>query len=276
MLKRILALAIALLFLAACAAPAIDDPIPEPAEETTTTTQPAPTTEPFIIAVEVDEDDPFSFVLRAYAEFALWNLEARHLHHEEWPAAFAQWEAEQPLLQHFTMRQGMESMWEVARGESAWDMHMEYALHDISGNGVDDLLIRFVSWRNPLLDIYSIVDGVPVQQMQNAPSQRVSMSVHPSGSVTRTGGGMGSFWTEIHRFVDGQLTFSTELASGDAHDENNNWYRSHYLVAGEPRDNWDTRIVTPISEQEYNRILAYYGINGQSLDLDWRPLFVPG
>jgi len=264
-MKKIATLLLMLTLLAACAAPVVD----ELTTESITTTE--LTTEAFIIAVEVDEDDPFSFVLRAYAEFAQWNMQARHLHHEEWPAAFAQWKQDtQSLLSRFTMLHSMDTVWEVAASESMWDTHMEYALHDISGNGEYDLLMRFVAragW-HVLFDIYSIVDDVPVQQMQKCASRRVSMSVYSSGVVTRSGGGMGNFWMEIHRFVDGQLRFSSELASSHVHVN-----CSYYRVSGEPRDGV-ARTVTPISEQEYNRIKAQYGI-GQTLELNWRPLFVP-
>ncbi|MCL2195157.1 MAG: hypothetical protein FWB76_04315 [Oscillospiraceae bacterium] len=273
--SRVLLILLALALLASCAAPVVDEPIAETSEEVTTT-QPAPTTEPFVIAVEVDEADPFSFVLRAYAEFAQWNMEARHLHREEWPAAFAQWEAEQPLLQRFTMLHGMDIAWRIASNTSNFNMHMEYALHDIDGNGVDELLIRFVRRDGfyTLFAIYALQDGVAVQQLQDG-GQNSFMDIFPNGTVIMTGGRQFDFWTSFYRFADGQLRLSTHVSSQQRLVENEEWYTAFYT------GDWENR--TPISEQEFQRIFAEYGVDlvlgvqagASEMEFNWRPLFVP-
>ena len=253
----------------------------EPAIETTeevTITQLAYTPSPFVIAVEVDEANPFSFVLRAYAEFAQWRMGNRQLGHEEFPAAFAQWEQEHSeLLSRFTMQpeSGIDRVWDIALNDGASNMHMEYALHDISGNGTDDLLIRFVTRHGSqaLFDIYSIVDGVPTQQLQNW--GRSSMDVFPNGTVILTGGRQFDFWTSFFRFADGQLRLSTRVSSQQRLVGNEEWYTAFYI------GDWENR--TPISEQEFQRIFAHYGVDlvwevqaGTSdMEFDWRPLFVP-
>jgi hypothetical protein len=211
-------------------------------------------------------------VLRAYAEFAQWRLENRQLGHEEWPAAFAQWEQDtQSLLSRFTMQPewGFDNVWYITWGQ------MEYALHDISGNGIDELLIRFVTRHGSqaLFDIYSLVDGVPTQQLQNW--GRSSMHVFPNGTVIQTGGRGFDFWTSFFRFADGQLRLSTHVSSQQRLVGNEEWYTAFYTGDGETR--------TPISEQEFQRIFAQYGVElvwevqagASEMEFDWHPLFVP-
>ncbi|MCL2531309.1 MAG: hypothetical protein FWE40_04025 [Oscillospiraceae bacterium] len=269
-MRKIFALVLALLVLAACAAPVVDEPTTETTEEVTTT-QPAYTLAPFDIAVEVDEDDPFSFVLRAYAEFAQWHRENRAVLLEQGDtlAALEQWQ--HPLMEHFTMRP--EWGFSDVQGRASqllFEMRMEYALHDISGNGVEDLIIRF-SEGDILVDIYSLVNGVPVQQLRTSGIMRI----YPSGVViTRDGRGTHS-WADFYRFVDGQLRLSTRVSAQERFGENYESYTLFFRVTGE----WQDATFIPISEQEYNRVYAQYGAEprqASSLEhLNWRPLFVP-
>ncbi|MCL2445306.1 MAG: hypothetical protein FWD06_00855 [Oscillospiraceae bacterium] len=270
MMKRVLTLVIALLFLAACAAP-VGEELPTYVDETTeeaTTTQPARVTEPFVIAVEVDEADPFSFVLRAYAEFI-------QDFRENFESAFLR-AAENPLQQHFVMQPqwGFEEINAISIGWSGMRMPIEYALYDISGNGVDDLLIRFAGGFPVLFDMYSIVDGVAVQQLQKGVSNNTHMRVHPGGAI-QYGGRMGSYWTDLYHFVDGQLRFAVGFRSRDSWDEDMNHYVRQYITH-ESRDNWETVMYIAVSEEEAERIWARYDTDPRGdIVLDWRPLFVP-
>ncbi|MCL2194511.1 MAG: hypothetical protein FWB76_00970 [Oscillospiraceae bacterium] len=292
MMKRVLALVAVLLLLAACVGVAepvgtdVTPPDVEATTEETTTTQPARVMEPFVIAVEVDEADPFSFVLRAYAEFAQWARELQYTgyeDYEEWLALLAQWEAEQPLLQHFTMLEGIESVWQSAMNKSRFSMHMYYARHDIDGDGVDELLIGFARGLGEpeLFDIYAMIDGVPMQQLQN-PGRNPRMDVF-SGGVSISGGRMGSYWQDIFLMVEGQLQFSTGLRVGERaifDDEYNmiDLIINRYIV----REPWDWENYTPITAQQMQVIAAEHGgvfceyfVRWTEVELYWRPLFVP-
>jgi len=266
-MKRIFTLLIILLFLAACAAPVVD----EPTTEEVIATQPAYSIEPFVIAVEVDEDDPFSFVLRAYAEFALWSREDRGADLAERQAAFALWEEEhEELLLRFTA-QPQWAFWGLSHFLYN-NRRIVYALHDFNGDGVYELLLAYYLPGSDLrwpFDIYAMQNGMPVQQLQKFASD-FGMEVFPSGAVTVVGrdSPSGGIWTRIYRFIGGQLSFSEELLAA---------YGRYYRVTGNERDGaWEDVEFTPISEHEFNRVMAHYGIDRENrLELDWRPLFVP-
>ncbi|MCL2532003.1 MAG: hypothetical protein FWE40_07595 [Oscillospiraceae bacterium] len=268
-MKRVLVLAIALLFLAACAAPVVEMVDEITAEETRTTTQPARVTEPFVIAVEVDEADPFSFVLRAYAEFI-------QDFRENFESAFLR-AAQNPLQQHFVMQShwGFEEINTISIGWRGMRMPIEYALYDISGNGVDDLLIRFMAGGFPVLfDMYSIVDGVAVQQLQKPGSNNISMRVSPNGA-SLGGGRMGSMWSDFYHFVDGQLQFAYGIREFDSFDEDMNHFIRAY-VTYESIDYWEIATHIPLCEVELRRLNTRFPVEPWCDSvLEWRPLFVP-
>ena len=241
------------------------DATPEQGSTTTTSTTspPEPATEPLVIAVEADEADPFSFVLRAYAEFALWNLEAQHLNFAEWSTAFAQRQEEHDaLLSRFSTQQ--QSMQNIR------SRHVVYALYDINGDGVYELVFAYYSPDSDFywpFAIYTTQDGIAVQQLHKALSD-FGMELFPSGSVTLTGrdSPSGGIWTRIYRFVNGQLRFSTQLLAS---------YGGFYQITDNEMglEAWEG---APISEQEFDRIMAHYGIDReQQVELEWHPLFLP-
>lgn len=202
----------------------------------------------------INEDDPYSYVIKAYRDFELDLPRIREMTEEEMLQHFKQ------FVQRFQMlpENFLAAAFFATQG-------VVYALHDINDDGVEELLIgsERSSWV-VFSDIYTIQNGIAVQQLQAPKSFNYSMIIFENGTVRISGGRQGEFYDSYYRFNRGRLQLNTRLYSSEL-----------YHSIGDNVDvafNYYNRGET-ISESEFKRLQNQYEGNRQEVELDWQPLW---
>jgi len=221
--------------------------------------------------IKTSKNDPYSYVIKAYRRFELerfWN----HCHSEG---------ATEQLVQGFTVLKSKDEWSDcfqgacgIVSGESGYKKsQFQYALHDIDSDGVDELLLGVQgAYGFTLFDIYSIRNGVAVQQLQKSGSNNAHMSVLQNGTVKISGGRDKDFYDDFYRFENGQLRYGIGLQEhliviptddgSDAVGLETEYARS---------DARDALEYKKISEKEYERLRRQY--DDREAELAWAPLW---
>lgn len=243
-------LALALLCLCACgeAVPATETTTIEATTTEITTTE--TTTEvPSTVEIKTGEGDPYSYVIKAYYECELSGYKKTN----------------EELVQGFEILENSD-----ISTASWWGETQYYALYDIDKNGTKELLLGVydVEEKMVLFDLYTIQDGIAVEQLCVPVPTRYSMGIDKNGTVYMShlnqDNPFGFFWgIDFHRFKNGQLQFC-EAVMVYRHGTQTTYETSYTKIT-----DWQEGEIE-ITEKEYNAINKKY--EGEEIELDWRPL----
>jgi len=196
------------------------------------------------------EDDPFNYVLHAYARLVQepqWGEELYHMTEEQRRDVFAQGFEMLPRNAFLSLN--------AYRLED--ERNLAYAFHDTDGNGTIALLLASDSWG--ITDIFVIQNGIAAQ-LVSIDAGEASVAFFLSSGV---------FYhvvltqdlrreTRFYRFEDGALVRFATLIAGVGGE---NYY--HILADG-------TEV--SITRDQFNEISEEYLGNGEFKNLDWRPI----
>jgi len=246
--------------------------------ETTKVIEAAPVTYPYVSAkpmeIKINKNDPYSYVVKAYHEFKQDYLRGEY----DWDKLQ---KAEEDLVQGFKVLPpeneagvfaGVHS---VCVKQHAWLLC--YALYDINGDGVKELLLgcQGQAGNTTLFDIYSIQNGVAVQQLQTS-GYPAHMTVLKNGTVKISGGRNRSFYNHFYRFQNDQLRYAVGLheyinviPADDGSDEVE--FEAEYSRS----DALSDREHKKISEKEYERLRRQYD-DDREVEFEWAPAWSYG
>lgn len=265
-MKKLCAGFLAVLLVGLCGCRRAGQEVDETDAATTTTevvsTTEAPTTTIPVThpEIQVNKNDPYSYVIKAYDELA----RNRELYWNEGfePMAFAQGFKMLPATEHLS---GFDSLYHMMIGENQSDLF--YALYDINGDGRKELLLGAGgNYGQDLFDIYTIRNGVAVQQINLLEgSIHPRMSILRNGTVMISGGHQGWYSDLYYRFKKGSLQFRLRLPlfSMETDRYYKNWTKDH---------NNDVEI----SKEEWERLRHEFEGDRQEVSINWTPLWAYG
>jgi len=247
-MKRLCVLLAVLLGLGACGVGVAEETSAVTTTETATTE--APTTH---VEIRIDESDPYSYVVKAYYEFV-----------QNFGLYYGNESQCMNLVQGFEMQPHMG--FEDIDHYILPGVVLYYALYDINGDGVEELLLSVDGIQ--LFEIYTIRNGIAIQQMQ-LPTAHNKLSICTNGTVVVSHDRKGHFADIYYQFKDGLLQYCTTIGGernyANLDDDHVNYHQFHEETWG-----YDDRV--RISEKEYLRIKNLYD-DGQEIALDWQPLW---
>ena len=135
-----------------------------------------------------------------------------------------------------------------------------YAFYDIDGNGTEELLLGIDSgWGKSLYAIYTIKNGGAVQQKQyiTDPVSDPPSLLFQNGTIRSDGNYDGVLDFSYYCFENSELKFQTLLTN-----DYGSYYRL-YVQYGPSKS---------ITKEEFNRVKKEFEGDGQTVELDWKPL----
>ena len=141
-----------------------------------------------------------------------------------------------------------------------------YALADIDGDGMKELLLGTEEWGGEiaLTIVYATPNGVAVDQKQfetlGEGGSTLSSLIYKNGTI-RTRSVVDEEWLRYYRFEDGELKEQAWLVRGI--DSNEGKYYRFFS---------DDPIKHPLTEEEYERLKMEFEGDGETVELDWKPL----
>ena len=154
-----------------------------------------------------------------------------------------------------------------------------YAFYDMDGDGTEELLLGkgYGAELPRLIEVYAIQGGIAVQQPFRV-SRSADDAYYLSPSLLDNGiiwsfydNGDGSklcYWG--YRFEDGQLKLQMKLARSMSFDGHDYSYEGNAYFRGNVEDAAGKD--TPIGYEEYERLWKEFAGDGQSIEIDWKPL----
>jgi len=144
-----------------------------------------------------------------------------------------------------------------------------YALYDIDGNGIEELLLALEFWGNAELStIYTIQDGIAVWQEEfwtdSGDGVWCDASFYTNG-IIRLDDNWNSF-IRFYRFKNGELKLKAWLMNDQS---------SIFSILGSKRIQYSSGFSRVITTWKYNRVQKKYEGDGQAVkadELDWKPL----
>jgi len=226
--------------------------------ETSTTTEPttteataAPTERYPTVAAKRAEpvrrgDDPYYAVIKAYCDFAL----------------------------NTPPYEGVPKLPEAGSAAIALQesqvQRVVYALHDINGDGVQELLMgAWNGYSTELYDIYTIKGGVAALQLQTPDPDHFGSRILKNGTVATSSGLHGDHYFGCHRFVNGRIKDCVTLNSREIYHPQEDSHSMEYYRIMESGANEE------ISKKEFERIQKQYD-DGTEVSPLWFPLWAYG
>jgi len=212
-------------------------------------------------SIKTSKNDPYSYVVNAY--YAIEQNPGQYF--AQYPDSRSQLK---DLTQGFVMLSNgdFDALYHTMYGNSQFDLY--YALYDINGDGVKELLLGAGNdYGTELFDIYTIRNGVAGQLLSNA-TKISRMSIFKNGTVRISGGKMGYYHDNYYRFKDGQLRQCLSLPFREGWTSGDEELAFVYFK----NDTDDNRNEVQISQEEYERLKHEYEGNGREVEISWRPV----
>ena len=218
---------------------------------------------------KTSESDPYSYVVKAYSQLDVNSL--YELSEED----FAQGFQMRPEYAFNNLGSGLFAYYD-ANGNLVYE-NLYYAFYDIDGNGTEELLLG--AGRQPgyagLIEVYSILDGVAVQQAFGLSYCSDCGTEYPSllknGTIWSIHSNMeeeSSYY--YYCFEEGQLKLQMKLARRMTYDDYENSHYGNVFFRSDVDDSDSEDI--PISYEEYGRLREKFEGDGQGAEIVWKPL----
>ena len=147
--------------------------------------------------------------------------------------------------------------------ESIYAYGRYYALHDIDGDGINELLLGYEAWdgKISLLAVYAIQNDEAMRQeaFYTDPEYPVQSMIFQNGTIGSSGENDDEAFFAYYRFTEGELALLPDLIAAQANSE------TEYFLAKKGEK-------TSISKAEYDRVKEEMEGDGQVVELDWKPL----
>ena len=146
-----------------------------------------------------------------------------------------------------------------------------YTLYDIDSNGTEELLLGGENYSGrQLYAVYTIQNGVAVQQKQftdpliSSDVTSHQFSLFSNGYIKVALQGIPGIAIKYYQFENGELVLKTRLLGiGDSD------YDIEYRHDINENGNWQSKSIT---EEEFEQMQKEIEGDGQTVELDWRPL----
>lgn len=141
-----------------------------------------------------------------------------------------------------------------------------FALYDVDGNGVNELLLGVEMWEDGEITLHSICaiqNGVAMKPISLWTDDDSPVVLFDNATIMTKRASDNERRITYYRFEDGELKYQTGLRYGDDYSleyDDGEYYRRE---SGE---------YIPITKEEFDRVKQEMEGDGQVVELDWKPL----